>query len=288
MNIRQAIVPSSKYAIKCPNAMSPIGICVHNTANDAAASGEISYMTSNASQTSFHIAVDDIEAVQGIAFTRNAWHAGDGANGEGNRKYIGIEICYSKSGGPKFDKAETNAIELIAQLLKERGWGIAQLKKHQDFSGKYCPHRTLDLGWDRFVNRVKLQLGGSDMASNMYRGLDLNDNASMKIAVDKLMDEREGKLIKKEVAEKATTDALSTQQESFNKKLKEELESQQKSFDQQLKDGKNQSYDQGFKAGKATVPTAPTSPVESDWVENGKSVTIVEGNKTTTLNYAKK
>ena len=29
------------------------------------------------------------------------------------------------------------------------------MKKHQDFDGKYCPHRTLDKGWQRFLNMVK-------------------------------------------------------------------------------------------------------------------------------------
>ena len=37
----------------------------------------------------------------------------------------------------------------------ERGWGIDRVKKHQDFSGKYCPHRTLDLGWERFLKMVE-------------------------------------------------------------------------------------------------------------------------------------
>jgi N-acetylmuramoyl-L-alanine amidase len=161
MTIKQNLVPASKYTPKCPNTMVPIGICVHNTANDASAKNEISYMVGNANQTSFHLAVDDIEAWQGLPLDRNGWHAGDGATGEGNRKYIAIEICYSKSGGEKFTKAEENGAELIAQLLKERNWGIERVKKHQDFSGKYCPHRTLDLGWDRFLDMVKTKLGGS-------------------------------------------------------------------------------------------------------------------------------
>lgn len=155
MIIKQNIVPSSKYSLKCPHAMTPIGLCVHNTANDASAKNEISYMVSNASQTSFHLAVDDVEVWQGLPLDRNGWHAGDGASGQGNRKHIGIEICYSKSGGEKFTKAESNAIDLIVQLLKERNWTTAQVKKHQDFSGKYCPHRTLDLGWERFINTIK-------------------------------------------------------------------------------------------------------------------------------------
>lgn len=177
VNITQNIVSSSKYSLKCPNAMNPVGICVHNTANDAAAKGEISYMISNTSQTSFHFAVDDIEAVQGLPLDRNGWHAGDG-NGDGNRKHIGIEICYSKSGGDRFNKAEENAAELIAQLLKERGWGIDRVKKHQDFSGKYCPHRTLDLGWDRFLGKIQNKMGGITMPadwiiqnSDKWRGL---------------------------------------------------------------------------------------------------------------------
>ncbi len=155
MIIKQNLVPSSKFSVKCPHAMTPIGLCVHNTANDASAKNEISYMVTNATQTSFHFAVDDIEVWQGLPLDRNGWHAGDGANGQGNRKHIGIEICYSKSGGTKFTKAESNAIDLIVQLLKERNWTTAQVKKHQDFSGKYCPHRTLDLGWERFINTIK-------------------------------------------------------------------------------------------------------------------------------------
>ena len=35
------------------------------------------------------------------------------------------------------------------------------MKKHQDFANKYCPHRTLDLGWDRFVDMVKQYLSTS-------------------------------------------------------------------------------------------------------------------------------
>ena len=68
---------------------------------------------------------------------------------------IHIEICYSLSGGPKFTAAEKNAAEFTASLLKKYGWGIGKVTKHQDYDGKYCPHRTLDLGWNRFLNLVK-------------------------------------------------------------------------------------------------------------------------------------
>lgn len=158
MNITKDLVSSSKYDIKCPYPMTPKFIVIHNTANDASAKNEITYMKNNNKEVSFHFAVDDVEARQGLPLDRNAWHAGDGGKGQGNRYGIAIEICYSKSGGDKFTKAEKNAAKLVAQLMHERGWDISKLKKHQDFSNKYCPHRTLDLGWDRFKKMVQSEL----------------------------------------------------------------------------------------------------------------------------------
>lgn len=155
MNIVKNLVSESKYSVKCPYSMTPEFVVVHNTANDASAQNEVKYMISNNNQVSFHFAVDDKEIVQGLPLDRNAWACGDGANGKGNRKGIQIEICYSKSGGVRFENAEKNAAKFIAQLLKERGWGVDRVKKHQDFSNKYCPHRTLDKGWASFVNMIK-------------------------------------------------------------------------------------------------------------------------------------
>ena len=157
MKVIQNLVSPSKYNIKCPYSMNPEFIVVHNTANDASAKNEVAYMISNNNQVSFHYAIDDKEIVQGIPENRNAWHAGDG-NGQGNRKGIGIEICYSKSGGTRFIEAEKLAAKFIAFKLNEKGWGIDKVKKHQDFSGKYCPHRTLDMGWQRFLNMVQAEL----------------------------------------------------------------------------------------------------------------------------------
>ena len=169
ITLKQNLVAKSKYEIKCPYTMKPEFIVVHNTANDASAENEIKYMISNNNQVSFHIAVDDKEAIQGLPLDRNAWACGDGANGSGNRKGIQIEICYSKSGGSRFTKAEQNAAELIAKMLHERGWDISKVKKHQDFSGKYCPHRTLDIGWASFVNMVKSELNAlKQPASTTY------------------------------------------------------------------------------------------------------------------------
>ena len=154
LKVRKILPPTNKYDIKCPYPMDPTYITVHNTANQASAINEISYMHNNSNEVSFHYAVDDIEAIQGLPLNRNGWHSGDGSQGTGNRKSIAVEICYSQYGGEKFDKAERNAAKLIALLMEKFNIPIDRVRKHQDWSGKYCPHRTLDAGWDRFVDMI--------------------------------------------------------------------------------------------------------------------------------------
>ena len=153
--IKQNLLSQSKYDLKVPVescAKDMKYIVVHNTANDASAANEVAYMIRNDSSTSFNAAVDDKEIVIGIPQNRGAFAAGQR---DGNAHGIHIEICYSLSGGTRFDKAEKNAAEYIAKLLTERKWDISHVKKHQDFDGKYCPHRTLDKGWQRFLNMVE-------------------------------------------------------------------------------------------------------------------------------------
>lgn len=162
--IKQNLLSPSKYDLKVPVescAKDMKYIVVHNTANDASAANEVAYMIRNDSSTSFNAAVDDKEIVIGIPLNRGAFAAGQR---DGNAHGIHIEICYSLSGGTRFDKAENNAAEYIAKLLKERGWDISHVKKHQDFDGKYCPHRTLDKGWQRFLNMVKSYMTASTPA----------------------------------------------------------------------------------------------------------------------------
>lgn len=157
VNVIKNLCPPERYGIKCPYTRRPSRVVVHNTGNDAPAENEIKYMINRGDEISFHYAVDDQKAVQGLPEGRNAWASGDG-RGVGNMEGIHIEICYSLSGGPRFTKAEENAAQLIASILKRYGWGLAQVTKHQDYDGKYCPHRTLDLGWERFKKMVEKYL----------------------------------------------------------------------------------------------------------------------------------
>ena len=187
MQVTKMLVPKSKYNIKCPYEMTPEFIVIHNTANDASAMAEISYMIGNNNKVSYHCAIDNTRIVQGVPFDRNTWNAGDGGNGNGNRKGISLEICYSKSGGEDFEEAEKLAAEYTAYLLKQYDWGIDKVKKHQDFANKYCPHRTLDLGWQRFLDMVSSYLedkpasnenieSGSDEPVRKYKNGSTSEN----------------------------------------------------------------------------------------------------------------
>lgn len=159
LKVLRVPMPKEKYAKKCPYKMKAKGVVVHNTANKASALSEVSYMIRNNNAVSFHAAVDDYQVVESISMDRNAFHAGDGRSGNGNRNYYSVEICYSTGDSEKFKRAEENAAYYIASILKQKGWGIDKVKKHQDFSGKYCPHKTLDLGWERFLNLIRKFLG---------------------------------------------------------------------------------------------------------------------------------
>lgn len=201
---RKMLVAEKNHKIKCPNSMTPQYITVHNTANDASAANEIQYMINSPREISYHYAIDDKEVIQGVLESRNAWHCGDGGSGKGNRYTIGIEICYSKSGGTKYYQAEGNAILFIAHLLHERKWGIDRVKKHQDWSGKNCPHRILVEGrWESFKKAIetelnKLKQGVDDMLEKAVVYNSLAD-----IAVAELVAEKHNTVtVKRTVAQK--------------------------------------------------------------------------------------
>ena len=155
MKVIESYITEDLYSIKSPYTMIPQFVVIHNTANNASAVNEIAYMKRNTMNVSYHYAVDDIGVYAVIPENRNAWHAGDGSNGNGNRNGISIEICYSLEGGERFAKGEEHAAELVADILTRYGWGIDKVKKHDDFSATSCPHRTKELGWDRFLRMVE-------------------------------------------------------------------------------------------------------------------------------------
>ena len=152
--IHSCWVPASKYSLKCPYAMTPVGIVAHNTAGSSSAKNEAESMVNNNSATSYHVVIDENSAYECIPFNRNAWHAGDGGSGFANRNLIGIEIARSMDySDDKFDRAEENAIEYIAWVCIQYGWNSNQINQHNWYSGTDCPHRT-KFHWQSFLDRI--------------------------------------------------------------------------------------------------------------------------------------
>ena len=147
-------LPASQYPLKAPYAMTPEGIVVHNTAGTASAREEAAAMIESTAATSFHVVIDEAEAVECIPFARNAWHAGDGAAGYANLHLIGLEIARSMdTATTRFDQAEANAALYIAHVCRQYGWTSAQLHQHNWYSSTACPHRT-KTHWQTFLAQV--------------------------------------------------------------------------------------------------------------------------------------
>lgn len=153
--------------------MAPSTITIHNTGNPASsAANERGWLTnpSNPRQASFHIVVDEREAIECIPLSENAWHSGDGSGlKSGNRTSIGIEICESGN----YSKTLDNAVKLVAGMLRERGWGVDRLRRHWDWNKKICPRLMYDdgkwTGWVDFKNKVNAELKGD---STVNKGSD--------------------------------------------------------------------------------------------------------------------
>lgn len=146
---------------KMPGPFTDVNtVTIHNTAEPLSAREErdrVDYRRDQMS-VSFHFAVDENEAVQLLPLNRHAWHAGDGEKGPGNTASIGIEICRSQCygrDGELYRRAEANAVLLAAWLLDTYDLPSDALKKHEDWTGKHCPHRILDeQRWESFKARV--------------------------------------------------------------------------------------------------------------------------------------
>lgn len=153
-NIRKQIIPISAGK-RSGRKITPTTLTIHSTDNPSStAQNERDWLTNpdNHRAASWHICVDEKQAVMAIPLNERALHAG---NKQGNDTSISLEICESGNR----EKTLQNAAEVAAQLLRERGWGVDKLRQHHDWSGKNCPRILRDTGrWDWFVEQVKQKL----------------------------------------------------------------------------------------------------------------------------------
>lgn len=153
-NIIKHIIP---VGIRRPQyKLTPEWVTIHNTGNpNSNAIGERSWLVNpnNDRIASWHYCVDDKRAVQAIPDNENAWHAGDGKEGPGNRTSLSIEVC--ESGNQQ--KTWENAVGLAANLLYKHNLNIERLTTHNRWTGKNCPRLILSR-WNEFVADVNTTL----------------------------------------------------------------------------------------------------------------------------------
>lgn len=157
MNYRVDHVPKSEKR-RPGRPFTPQYLTIHSTGNlNSTAKNERGWLEnpSNDRTASWHIVVDQNEAIEAIPLNEVAFHAGTAS---GNSTSIGMEICESGNR----EKTLANAAEVAAEILKKKGWGIDRLRRHYDWSGKVCP-RILSAnnwaGWIQFKKEVAKRMG---------------------------------------------------------------------------------------------------------------------------------
>ncbi|WP_105618461.1 peptidoglycan recognition protein family protein [Vallitalea okinawensis] len=187
---RADLIPISNKTSRPQYPMNPTSITVHNTGNSnkgADAEVHTEYVDDTTSYVSWHFTVDDKQIIQELPINESAWHAGDGTYGKGNRSSIGIEICEQE--GIDWARARSNAVKLIVWLFNNVE-SIQNVVPHKEWTGKYCPHKILDEGWELFVDDIKKYFG------SVNRGDDVKMSWQQKIGIEAIRSLGEKDLIK--------------------------------------------------------------------------------------------
>lgn len=138
-------------------AMQADVIVIHETENhDKGANAEMHsrYLKNGAGgrEASWHFTVDDKQIYWHIPLDKTGWHAGDGRNGRGNSRGIGIEHCENSDGD--FKQTVLNGMALVRWIRKEVGKDLP-VEPHKKFSSfsKNCPSNILPY-WGQYVNAI--------------------------------------------------------------------------------------------------------------------------------------
>lgn len=229
-----------------------------------------------ANGTSAHYSVEDGNVHQYVKEEHVAYHAGNYAF---NQRSIGIEHSAEPTRAASDATYETSG-RLIAEICGRQGIPIdrTHIIKHSEVPrATQCPG-TIDI--DRLINIAKN--GGQNMP-NTYKGLDLSNAESMKIAVD---------LWDAVVNKKEYVKVVDANKASDERAVSEYNRGKSDGFGQ----GKSAGYQEGYEKGKSEASAQPTAPVNglpqpinlSEWDQNGLTYEVTNGDTKTILNYKKK
>ncbi|WP_056685580.1 peptidoglycan recognition protein family protein [Cytobacillus solani] len=183
MKVVQRLVPDNKKPKYNVNGklvilpMTPEYITIHETDNTNTGANADAHsrlqLNGNSRKASWHIQVDCQQAIQSLPFYEAGMHAGDGTNGSGNRKSIGVEICVNSDGD--YEKALQNAAEVVGQLMKQFSIPSHKVVPHKHWSGKNCPRNLLQGRWQEFVNRCIAERGKLEQGVDEVKEQKLSD-----------------------------------------------------------------------------------------------------------------
>lgn len=159
MKITEQLIDSREGTYSGTSACSTV--TVHETANTdpgADAQAHANLQENNPRAASWHIQVDDTEAIRSYPDSARCWHAGDDAADS-----IAVEMCVNSDGD--YDQTLRNAAEVVAQLLAAHDLDEMNVVGHTYWSGKDCPAKMLGSGrWDSFIDDVRAHLNGDGLS----------------------------------------------------------------------------------------------------------------------------
>lgn len=125
-------------------------ITVHETANTSVGANAQAHAnlqsSGNVRQASWHITVDDTEAIRSYPDTAQCWHAGSSAADS-----IAVEICVNADSD--YNAAFKRAAAVVASLRATHGIPRSKVYDHAHWTGKNCPTVMRATGrWQEFLN----------------------------------------------------------------------------------------------------------------------------------------
>ena len=162
INIRQALIPIANKNARPQRPMIAEYITIHNTANSGATAKQNSdYVVSQNGYISWHFTVGNNEVYQQLPINETGYHCGDGEDGIGNTKSIGIEVA-------EVYGTDKTIVKFVAELIKATGISIDKVVPHKHWSDKNCPRLILP-HWDLFINDIKKELDEVEVMKVDYK-----------------------------------------------------------------------------------------------------------------------
>lgn len=230
--------------------------------------------------TSAHYSVEDDSVHQYVKEENVAYHAGNYAM---NQRSIGIEHS-AEPNRPATDLTYETAGKLLGEICKRHNIPLdrTHIIKHSEVKATQCPG-TMDV--DRLIAIAKQNTGEGANMPNMYKGLDLSNAESMKVAVDIWYAVvQEHKYITVDDSNKS---AIAAYDKGYDEGKSQGFQDGKNQGDQE---GYKRGYDEGYAKGKSEVPAAgtPTNP-DPEWdAQTRVEEFVTEDKKKVTLTYKRK